>query len=251
MSEFQYNKFLMFGDSITEFAFNEQPPACSDIQFTLGAALTNVYTRKLQVLQRGLSGYTTEWARYMLPKILKYEHDDKPQAEQIKIGYIFLGTNDARELGTANNAQTVPLPRYIENMEFLINEFTKRSIKVIVISPGLHDQEKWNLVHPEDLESGDYRSNELCEKYSESLSTLCTSLNVPMVNLYKVMSESNDYTIDELLTDGIHYTGKAYKLLYESLLSTIESSYPECHPDNIDLKFPLWSDVSIDKLQQL
>lgn len=49
-----YKKFLMFGDSITEFAFNSRPSSGESPgdEFTLGAALTNVYTRKLAISQR-------------------------------------------------------------------------------------------------------------------------------------------------------------------------------------------------------
>ncbi|KAJ7090032.1 hypothetical protein C8R43DRAFT_1050416 [Mycena crocata] len=44
---------MLFGDSITQAAWDERG---------FGARLANVYSRKLDVLNRGLAGYNTEWA---------------------------------------------------------------------------------------------------------------------------------------------------------------------------------------------
>lgn len=51
-----YEKFLLFGDSITEFAFNTRPTEDGKDQYALGAALVNEYTRKWIFFKEGSKG---------------------------------------------------------------------------------------------------------------------------------------------------------------------------------------------------
>lgn len=64
----EYGKFVLFGDSITQFS-------CT--QYGFHPALQNVYIRKLDVINRGFSGYNSEHARQILPKILESETNIK------------------------------------------------------------------------------------------------------------------------------------------------------------------------------
>jgi len=41
ISDLKYNKFLIFGDSITEFSYNPYPLGHEHVQFGFGAALQN------------------------------------------------------------------------------------------------------------------------------------------------------------------------------------------------------------------
>lgn len=239
-----HNKFLMFGDSITEYAFNQFPQGCEQPQYALGAALQQAYVRKLQVVQRGFSGYTSRDALPLAKSILKAEHDDVPESQKIKIAYCFFGTNDARLRGTSDcNAESIPLDLFLENMKKTVEEFRARNIPLIVITPGLHDSKLWDNTHPEDLKTGDYRTNERNKLYQDKLREAIPE--IPMVMLYDVMAEwmgTNSKLgwddLSELLYDGIHLSGEGYRLLFNELMSTIRNYYPEVHPDNLEFKFP-------------
>ncbi|CAI9572942.1 unnamed protein product, partial [Staurois parvus] len=52
-------RVVLFGDSITQFAFEANG---------WGATLADKLVRKCDVLNRGLSGYNTRWAKLILPK---------------------------------------------------------------------------------------------------------------------------------------------------------------------------------------
>lgn len=239
-----YNTFLMFGDSITEFAFNQFPDASNEIQFSLGAALQNSYTRKLQVLQRGFSGYTSRDAIPLIRSILKQEHDRVTESKKIKIAYVFFGTNDARLKGKGSNNQHIPINTYVSNIKTIVTEFKQRSIPVIVITPGFHDQNLWNLTHPEDLITGDYRENNTNKKYQDALKN--SIIDTPVLCLYDEMEKwiVNNSKVNakggysELLSDGIHFTGTGYKLLYDVLMKFISENYPESSPENLEYRFP-------------
>ncbi|QPG74476.1 hypothetical protein FOA43_001806 [Brettanomyces nanus] len=236
----------MFGDSITEFAFNELPPAFGkNVQFTLGAALSNAYTRKLQVVQRGFSGYTSKHAIRLVDSMLRFEHDQRPDAEKVRIAFVFFGTNDARAKGTnPENTQHVDIDDYVSNMKNITRKFQKRKIPLVVITPGLHNQKMWDEVYPEDLQTGDYRSCQLNLEYSDAVAKECLQMGVPVVHLYsamsKYLSEHTGETSKDLLADGIHMSGMGYRIIYDELMRQIHQNFPEVYPDNIATKFPPW-----------
>ncbi|TID24582.1 hypothetical protein CANINC_003054 [Pichia inconspicua] len=236
-----YNKFLMFGDSITEFSFDQFPNSSNKIHFSLGAAIQNAYVRKLQVLQRGFSGYTSREAVPLIKSILKHEHDEVTDSQKIKLAYVFFGTNDARLKGTGVNNQHVPIDTYVANMKLIVQEFKKRNIPLVVITPGLHDQKLWDKTHPEDLITGDYRSNKVNKEYQDALKY--SIHDTPILCLYDEMrdwlSKHSNFEADELLCDGIHFTGTGYKIVFDALLQIINENFPEVSPQNMEYRFPL------------
>ncbi|KAG7756440.1 hypothetical protein KL911_001242 [Ogataea haglerorum] len=244
MSVYQYGKFLLFGDSITQYSSKQIiEPGNGQIQFSIAAALTNDYQRKLEVITRGFDGYNSEQALHILPEILKYEHDTKPAPEQIKLAWIFFGTNDSSVGG--DHIQHVPTGRYAENMETLIRLLQSRGIKVIAVKPGTHDE---TLADEAKLRSRAKRSNELQKQYGDALGEVCGKLEVPTVDLYDVFINSG-LSSAELLSDGIHFTGTAYQLMYNELMKVISANYPELHPDNIPQKLPPWREATLEKLK--
>jgi len=236
----------MFGDSITEYAFNQYPIAGGDPQFALGPALQNAYTRKLQILQRGFSGYTSRDAVHLARSILKSDHDDMPESKKIKIAYLFFGTNDARRKGSsADNNESIPIDTFVANMKSTVAEFEKRNIPLVIITPGIHDVKLWDEVHPEDLITGDYRTNELNKQYQDIIKD--NFKDHPVLCLYDEMmawcEETNSEKakkgdFSELLYDGIHLSGTGYKILYDALIRIITEKYEHLSPEYMAFRFP-------------
>lgn len=238
-----YNKFLMFGDSITEYAFNQFPVSKDKVEFSLGAALQNIYVRKLQVIQRGFSGYASRDALPLARSILRTEHDNVPDSQKIKVAYLFFGTNDARKKGiSSSNKEHAPLEVFLRNLRQTVDEFKMRNIPVVVITPGLHDAKLWNEVDPQDLVTGDYRDNETQKLFQDAIKNTVT--DVPLICLYDLMTEwmetkaenPNDYS--ELIYDGIHLNGTGYKLLFDALMETIEKNFYNVSPGCLMYRFP-------------
>lgn len=82
----EYDRIVLFGDSITQGSFDPEG-------FGSGSALAHVYARRLDVINRGFSGYNTEWCLPLLKRILP-EGVEKGQSK-ILLLIIFLGANDA------------------------------------------------------------------------------------------------------------------------------------------------------------
>lgn len=227
-----YPKFLLFGDSITEFAFDPE-------HFTVGSALTNVYTRKLDVVQRGYSGYTSRWAIPILEKIIASD------GEGIVMGTIFFGSNDSVVAGP----QRVPLPEFIENTKRLIQMMKDASIKPIVVGPALINRELWDVLKKEDIDQGWIRSNEAFQEYSDALIKLTHEENVPYINLRQSFLDNAKAKNEDWKTytiDGLHFSGAGYRIYFDQLMKTIDRYYPEYSPDNLKTFLPNWRDVQED-----
>jgi lysophospholipase L1-like esterase len=75
-------QFVLFGDSITQKSFQVGG---------WGAALTHAYQRKVDVVNRGFSGYNSRWALQLLDRIFPEDR----AAGHILLATIFFGANDA------------------------------------------------------------------------------------------------------------------------------------------------------------
>ncbi|SCU98121.1 LAFA_0G15742g1_1 [Lachancea sp. 'fantastica'] len=230
----KYQKFLLFGDSITEFAFNTLADETRGHQFALGAALCRDYTRKLDIVQRGFSGYNSRWALQILPRILENE-----SSSDIVMCTIFFGSNDAASAGR----QRVEITEFIQNMTKLVHILKDKDIRPILIGPGLHDSERWAALKPDQIGQGIFRSNDNNKRYSDALQQVALQEEIPFVNLYEAFQKQGGDKWQELLLDGVHYTGKGYEVFYHELLKAIRSAYPEFAPENVTYRLPNWRDV--------
>jgi lysophospholipase L1-like esterase len=245
------DKILLFGDSITEQSYNQEHG------FGLAAALQHEYFRKLQVVVRGYGGYNTEHARWILNPTLEAE---AAGGNRIRLVVIFFGTNDAAQ----NEHQHVPLERYTENVRFQALEVSKRNVPIILVGPAVVDEQKTE---------GD-RATLTNLAYSNAVAKVAKQLQLPFVDLWHAflaakgwkendpipgkLGEQTNKNLDDLLTDGIHFSGRGYRVWYDSLRETIRRELPELRTeklptvlphifdvDNADLPASLWQDVKV------
>jgi lysophospholipase L1-like esterase len=228
-------KFLLYGDSITQYSYDPQ------LSFSLGAALTNAYSRRLDVVNRGFAGYNTSWSIEHLPRILEEEKD-------VKISTVFFGTNDA----VLGGLQHVDLEIYKTNIKKMIELLKEKDIKVVIITPGFHDPVQW-----EKKQQGLVpfpRTTENNKVYAEALKHIAKEANVALVDNIELFAkydkEHNGSALDDLLVDGVHYTGKAYKLLYDELNAQITKWYPELLPESLPFDVPDWKSFSPVEIQE-
>lgn len=212
------------------------------------------YIRKVDVLNRGFSGYNTDHGRVILPKILQIENTDN---SRVKFMTIFLGTNDA-----LNTVQHVPIERYRDNLVSMVKEVLRHDIKVILIGPGLHDP---NLCRIERAKKGEPLEKNLTscannKVYSETMRSVAVKFNVPFIDLWTSFQEWGGWSemqlinetahLGDLLVDGVHYSPKAYEILYEKVIETICIHYPELTPENLTTKLSLWRSIDPENIEQ-
>lgn len=233
MYSLQVDKFLLFGDSITEFSYGKE------LSFGLGPALSADYVRKLDVVNRGFAGYNTRWALKILPRILEQE-------KNILISTLFFGTNDA----CFTNNQSVPLDEFVANTRAMIKMFQERNIKLVVISPGFHDPKQWEAVKGEEALLA-RRTTERNRMYATALKELAVETGVAFVDTMKLFDKyatTSSNPLDELLSDGVHFTGASYKLLYDDILRVIGDNWPELLPETVRMVLPPWREVVLSEL---
>jgi len=117
-----YDKFLLFGDSITQ-------GGCDQSGFAFAAALQHDYARRLDVVNRGFSGYNTANAVVILPSIIQ-----PPTNSNIRLITVFFGANDAVIEGFP---QHVPFEEYCRNLKQILTHsvVTAHCPKILLINP--------------------------------------------------------------------------------------------------------------------
>lgn len=245
MSSVYWDKFVLFGDSITQFSFEQK------LGFSLAAELQDRYVRKFDILNRGFSGYNSEHARRLLPLILNAEN--KPGLSEIKLMTLFFGTNDACN----RPHQHVELHRYLENMKYMIELIKEKGIKLVVIAPCFHDA---NMVIKNGISDSVINSNKVMKTYSDALKDLCETEKVPMIELRKELLPLTGYSDEQILNeefdnlstvlvDGIHLTAEAYKIFFRELIEIISTCYPELNADNLPLKFARHEEIDPSNIE--
>ena len=121
-------KILLFGDSITQQSFGES--SCG-----WGACIADRYQRRADVLNRGYSGYNTDW--FLKLAATDSGRSDLFDHENVMLVTIFFGANDASD-PALNGRQHVPLDRYESNIGDIIS-LTRSNfgegVGILLISP--------------------------------------------------------------------------------------------------------------------
>lgn len=174
---------VFFGDSITE-------------QASVGwiGHLSNWWSRKVDVFNRGFSGYNSRWALTMIQDICDLRPD---------LITIFFGANDAVDSSTL---QYVSLEEYKQNLREMIRTLRTKlpSTKMILITPPpiwepsleLFNREKGKTLLRD-------RTNERTRTYAEACKQVSMEESVPVIDLWSEMGATLDSRADYLI-DGLH-----------------------------------------------
>lgn len=256
-----YNKFILFGDSITE-----QSSILND-GYALHPSLQESYCRKLDVIARGYGGYNSNHATIILPQILESELNE--QRNNIPLMTIFFGTNDVWNFeDEMNQIQAVPIKDYEKNLVTLIELALANNINPIIIGPGLHDNRLAKInFQDRAIHLGDGTTNERNHQYSLVAETVAKSYKVPFVDMWNLMRQKADLTVKQLyestgftndedyvdlsafVSDGVHYTKLSYQLLYQGVVNAIETNYPQLKPENMAQILPHWFDIDANNVR--
>ncbi|KAF5100639.1 hypothetical protein D0Z03_000787 [Geotrichum reessii] len=251
-------KLVLFGDSITQRCFSLDegrydltgPLVDNQRQsFVFGSALTDLFRRRLDVVQRGYSGYCSEHARYIVDDVIA------GIGSGIKLVIIFFGSNDASK----DPNQRVPLERYSENIKYIVERFQAVGAEAIIVGPAPHDEVHRNQIYKGSDPSLNPRSTLRNLEYSNAAKDLAASKNIPFIDLWHAFLYSvgwkdgniipgqlakdlsnakSDSGIKHLLNDGLHFTGQGYEVWFRELEKVIETNFPELVPENLPFQYP-------------
>jgi len=218
-------KLILIGDSITEQGSSHAQGWVTSIAIR--------YNRRLDVINRGLNGYNSQWGLAALPLILEdilgpsvsieetdeddeecaekeegdqsnaelYPNPKSSSTEDIQQDYpqytflICFGANDSALSDGAHSRHHIPLQEYVSNLNQMINMIqTWNKSKKIAVA----------LLTPPpcdtEVQKKSRDNNNITRLYAEACKQLADEMNVPVVDLWNGMQipiKNNDEKVDE------------------------------------------------------
>ncbi|KAI0668538.1 SGNH hydrolase [Trametes maxima] len=237
---------VLLGDSITEISFAGNG---------LGARLADVYNRKFDVVNRGFSGYNTDWIIPIFEQIFPTQHQQQ-HAPKVRLLTIWFGANDA---ALPHSKQHVPLDQFQANLRHIIHAvrspespYYSPDTRIILITPPPVDPARWAAwleeAAPETKGDPPDRSFEQAQRYAEGVRDVATQEGVAVADAWTRIWEAagrDESRLGEYLSDGLHLNTRGYAVVYDALIETIAAKYPEYHYDRLQTVF-----VSFDVIVQ-
>ncbi|KAJ7172641.1 GDSL Lipase/Acylhydrolase [Mycena filopes] len=232
---------MLFGDSITQAGWTEG---------AYGVRLANAYSRKLDIVNRGLAGYNTDWALPVLEQCLASQHEQQ-YVPKIRILVVWFGANDAC---IEPSPQHVPLAKFTDNIKRIVHlvhstdsPYYSPSTKIILITPPPVNTHQRSA----DLASRDPplaldRKFEVTREYAEAVKAAGAATNVAVVDVWTTIWKAageREEALAQYLSDGLHLHPAGYTIVYDALMKTIETQHPELHYDNLQYVFAPWAEV--------
>lgn len=277
-------KFLLIGDSLTQFAlgtpriFNTTTATAAEIETSglvlsescggpgFGDALSEIYSRRCDVICRGFAGYNTNYfIRYGFGGIPSEEKPISSDAKRAKtttrsassfavladlddqVAAIFLcfGANDASDKVKNLFNQHVDVEDFEANMRYIIATLRERcpSAKILVSPPTPVHREKyleWRgspiLFPANEGKSPDEiidRSTDRVRLYAEAVRRVVRSMNddhLALCDLFETFMtevEGKEDNLGSLLSDGLHFNERGEEVVLTTILATIAERFPE------------------------
>lgn len=229
----RFAQVVLFGSSTTQFSFYLPEGGW-------GAVVADHFQRRADFLNRGFSGYNTEWAKLILPTLF-------PSGVSYDVVVIYLGANDS----SLREDKHVPLEKYKSNLSDICDFFNSRGVgdsSLVLITPNPVCESMWVATcHEMGLQDVDdntsNRSNVVTEKYAKAASELATERGISLINLFEALSDENP---KDCVCDGVHLNSFSNKTLAEHLIPILEDKLKN-HPPNV---YPIWEEVDATDLQK-
>lgn len=204
----QRPQFVLFGSSIVQLSFSNGG---------WGAILTDVYSRKADIVLRGYYGWNSRRAVTVLNQVFP-----KDAAMQPSLVIVYFGGNDSMGPHSSGLGPHVPLPEYIENLKQIAVHLKSLSdtIRIIFLSCPPVNEDKLRQGTSEYF-SELVRTNELCQRYSEACIMVCREMGVKVIDLYNAFQNRDDW-LTACFTDGVHLSEDGSKIVVEEIMNVLK-----------------------------
>ncbi|XP_039068392.1 GDSL esterase/lipase At5g45920-like [Hibiscus syriacus] len=224
-------KIYLFGDSITEFSFDEGG---------WGASLANHFSRRLDVVLRGYSGYNTRWALKVLDRV--FPAAESGGASPLAVT-VFFGANDACLPDRYGAFQHVPVEEYKQNLHSIVSSLKNRWPKalILLITPPPVDEDA-RIRHPyvENPLGLPERTNESAGCFAKACVETAVECAIPVVDLWTRMQQYPEWH-KAYLSDGLHLSQEGNKVVFEEVLKKLNEGGLSLEMLEVDL--PLFADI--------
>ncbi|KIJ68948.1 hypothetical protein HYDPIDRAFT_105485 [Hydnomerulius pinastri MD-312] len=232
MAAYTQDVIMLLGDSLTQGGW--EPSGFAQ-------RLASAYVRKLDVINRGLGGYQTDWAIPVFEQIFAKQHEQL-HVPKVQLLTIWYGANDA---APPPSPQHVPRDRYKANLTHLVNMVKSPSsayyspdTRVILITPPPVNTYQWpGRVFNET------------KSYAEAVKEVGAQIGVPVADVWTEIWEAagrDEKSCENFLYDGLHLNGAGYEIIFNSIMKIIENKYPELHHEKLQTVFTPWSEVNVE-----
>lgn len=215
----RFEQVILFGDSITQFGFSP-----SDSGWC--AVLANHFQRRVDFINRGFSGYTTRWAKHILPHLVNEQN--KPD-----IIVLFFGANDA----ATNTTQGIPIDEYSANiieMCSYLNRIGLDNSSIILVTPPPVCEMSCKA-----MRSTLDRSSTAAQQYAARVIDLGMSLGITVADIFHEISGKEDFR--KYLSDGLHLSALGNEVVGELLIELLDDKLKGQHA-----VFPQWTEMSVE-----
>ena len=211
---------LLFGDSLTQQGYGENG------EVGWASLLTSAYQRRADVFNRGFSGYNTNHALSIAQK----------QFGKVDEGVLFVtvwwGANDA---AVPSSPQHVPEDDYQTNLKFILARLRaslgrRLNFPLLLLTPPPVDEQA--LCRAFEIEQPD-RTNERARLYGDLVKKVAeedsSGDRVAVIDTWKVL-EGDTEERGKYLSDGLHLNGAGNTKVFEALMETIQTRFPDLAP---------------------
>lgn len=210
-------KIYLFGDSITEESFGDGG---------WGSSLANHFSRTVDIVLRGYSGYNSRWAvkvaERVFPAAAAAAADEEEEEEPVAVT-VFFGANDACLPNRCSAFQHVPLREYKQNLRSIVSFLKKRwpTTRILLITPPPIDEEG-RLRHPyiENPTNEPERTNEAAGAYAKACVEVAGEFGLPVIDLWAKMQQFPDWQ-NAYLRDGLHLTRSGNQIVFGEVVKKL------------------------------
>jgi len=237
----------MFGDSITQMGW-QAGGICQ--------RLADNYARRLDVINRGLSGYNTDWAIPVLEQCL-VPHSDASKFPKTRLLTIWFGANDAC---LPFHFQHVPLEKYADNLRQFIHMVShpdsawySPETKIVLITPPPINSHQWraNLEARDPPQQVD-RQFDVTAAYAQAVRDVGKEKNVLVVDAFQALWDvagHEERGLSKYLSDGLHLTVDGYEVVYDQLIKLIREKLPALYHEELPGVFVPYDQVDTAHLR--
>jgi len=216
-------KIVCFGDSTTDATFfpkeSKHQSNYKDLKVfsrILEEKLPNQLGKKIEVINSGVSGDTTEDAKQRFQTAV-LEHNPA-------VVFIQFGANDQSIRQDLDRTEpNVSVGDFCQNLRYFIDELKKTNTKIVLMTPGMM---LWTdtfitsyFKHPYDIQEP-LGLNANLKKYVQAMCKLALIEEIELINIFnKQVAHSRTHNMFDLLPDGIHPNSKGHAFIADIILN--------------------------------